>query len=442
MAIVKSSRPHSGSIQSGKARIFTPEGILFLIGLSSALNFNLIGTVFGADIIIILSLPVLLLRPGPRPLLREAAPYLILCTLWLIGAITSDLIRQSPFENYSRGWARIIFFAATLTALLLLSELRIHRLMIYFIGLAVAGIVSATLFPNAYQKGVPWKFGYATPIAILVVAFASRRTTSSLAQQVSAPMIMAVINLLMNFRSMFAMLVLTIGVTTLTWGARWIAPGRRLMSTSFVLTFLTLSALGMWGGASAYGYIARSGALGAVALEKVELQDRSGLGPLLSGRAESLVSTKAIADSPILGHGSWAEDRRYMDLYAQMLRTRGVKAVGTMFDQSFIPSHSYFLGSWVEAGIAGGLFWVFCWIMTLRAMILLVDIRSAATPFAAFLLAQLLWNILFSPFGAETRFYVAGELCVVMWIIKQARLSPGLGVPPQSPIRRRIGNVD
>ena len=46
-------------------------------------------------------------------------------------------------------------------------------------------------------------------------------------------------------------------------------------------------------------------------------------GLLLGGRSEFLVSSLAVLESPVIGHGSWAKDCRYASLYVELKREAG-----------------------------------------------------------------------------------------------------------------------
>lgn len=113
----------------------------------------------------------------------------------------------------------------------------------------------------------------------------------------------------------------------------------------------------MAGGATAiYGTAVESGLLGRDALVKYRDQTSGEVPLILGGRSESLVAVQAIADSPVLGHGSWARDRRYVELHHAIKVEYGLP----VFDaergkRDLIPTHSYLLGSWVEGGFLGGL---------------------------------------------------------------------------------------
>src|SRR4029077_2045909 len=127
-------------------------------------------------------------------------------------------------------------------------------------------------------------------------------------------------------------------------------------------------------------------------------------GMLLGGRREILASEQAIVDSPILGHGSWARDPKYAAILEERSDELGYKRFqGGGRKDDLIPTHSYLFGSWVDAGIAGGIFWVFILVFTIRGM-LGASGTEPLLPILAFSALMLAWDILFSPLGTPTRF--------------------------------------
>jgi len=154
---------------------------------------------------------------------------------------------------------------------------------------------------------------------------------------------------------------------------------------------------------------------------------------LLSGRSESLISTRAIADSPIIGHGSWARSDEYANMHRMLLRERGFQVAPKRGEKAeLIPSHSYILGSWVEAGVLSVPLWVTVFLLALFAFLRTSDLRSPYLPLVGFCAAQLLWSVPFSPFGASERFMVSVELLVVIWALRSwqaPRTEKRLGVP-------------
>jgi hypothetical protein len=170
-----------------------------------------------------------------------------------------------------------------------------------------------------------------------------------------------------------------------------------------VLGFTVVCAI--WCFTQVYAHYVERGVFGQYAQRKLEVQTNGAGGLLLGGRGEILASGQAIIDSPLLGHGSWARDPTYAAILAEKRAELGYKNVegqGGKKDD-LIPTHSYIFGAWVEAGLAGGLFWLFVLAYTIRALVKASG-SEPLIPLFAFTGFLLVWDILFSPLGMPTRF--------------------------------------
>ncbi|NDC76518.1 MAG: hypothetical protein EBZ67_01340, partial [Chitinophagia bacterium] len=120
---------------------------------------------------------------------------------------------------------------------------------------------------------------------------------------------------------------------------------------------------------------------------------------------EYTIAIPAIIESPLLGYGSWARNLTFVKKYIQI---NGMDP--DSFDAQFlldlgtIPTHSHILGSWAEAGVAGGIFWLLVLYMAGTAFFRIL--RSPDIPyrlFCLFAISWFAWDIVFSPFGLERR---------------------------------------
>jgi hypothetical protein len=75
------------------------------------------------------------------------------------------------------------------------------------------------------------------------------------------------------------------------------------------------------------------------------------------------------------------------------------------------------MGAWVEAGIAGAIFWLWVLILTARAMIGVYSAKVELVVLITFFAFTLLWNIPFSPFGGEGRLYTAYYISLMMFAL-------------------------
>jgi hypothetical protein len=90
-------------------------------------------------------------------------------------------------------------------------------------------------------------------------------------------------------------------------------------------------------------------------------------------------------------------------------------------ESDLIPTHSYILGAWVEAGFVGAIFWFWVLVLTVRALIATYGIKSTLVPLIAFAAFNMLWDIPFSPFGAEGRLYAAYDLSLMLFALTLSR---------------------
>lgn len=396
---------------------------LFVVGLSVVVDVSIMGRVMGPDILCSVGLLAVMIGRGGAKFGNDAKLFFLMVTLWFGGAFVTDLIQGTSADDLVRGWSKILFFSITFAYLYLTTKGKLHLLIWYFLGLNVGALATLLIAPDDFFFDYPWKFGYGPPATAFMMFCISTRFFMRFAGpwgQVAATIFVAALNLAGNSRAVFALLLAVAGIVALGAFFTRVLRGRRLPKMLFALTLLG-SFFFYEGVVAIYETAATSGILGPDALEKYENQTQSGMGVLLGGRAESLVSTQAIADSPIIGHGSWAKNYSYVALYIDALEKRGVPIIGEPYHTGLIPSHSFLLGSWVEHGIFGGLFWIYIFALCGRSLYSLFHIPSGPRPLVTFVILTLMWDVLFSPFGAQQRFVVPVELCFVLWAIRNER---------------------
>jgi O-antigen ligase len=420
-----------GAIRHHRALALNAKAMLalamFVVGASIVVDIPLVGRLMGPDILCTLGLSLALLSRRYHGFGRDAQLFFLMFGLWFAGAIITDVVRQTEFADFVRGWAKILLFAITFAFAYLASRKDLAPIVYFYLGLQFGSLAEQIISPSAYFVDEPWKFGYGPPITILVLALISTRdflARFTILGQLGVLAAIAIANLTGNTRSIFGILVVTTG---LVWAAVQFDRFRRqtpLPKWAFVAMLAGGIVLSQ-GVISAYEFAASSGLLGTAALEKYESQSQASLSLLQAGRTESLVSLQAIEDSPWIGHGSWARDFYYIGLYVRALEDSGLRVAGDAYENDLIPTHSFLLGAWVESGILGGLFWLFCIIVAFRALYASFHIPPENRPLVFFVIANFFWSVFFSPFGAQERFFVAVELCMMLWVIRRSRLTGG-----------------
>ena len=405
----------AGFIGAKLRRIKMVDIIAFLIPATQFLVLKIVGRLFLPDMLLALILPVLLVDYGQRLRARLPMIFISLALLWLFGQVATDIVRGTVFSDYARGWSKIGFTLINFCALYLLLYGNQRRLILYAVGLAAGGLISYSVNPNLYAVDYPWKFGYGAPITWFLILLAAeiirrRRMGSFIASGMLVGA--AVLNIYMGFRSLGGICFLSASFVFMQtqWGERLASVRTRPRQVLLVGLFLVAAGIVV---VKMYDYAAMSGLLGKEAQEIYASQAYGDYGLLLGGRGEVLVSSHAILDSPFLGHGSWAKDDKYTMLFTELRRQAGYIAVPED-EEGLIPAHSHLLGAWVEAGLMGAVFWA--WILSLPVRVLIKPhgMMDYLTPLMAFVAFLLIWDIFFSPYGAELRFLTPYYVVVMM----------------------------
>lgn len=382
----------------------------FLLPIMSVPRVHIVGQLMLADVCVLFLVPTLLFSGRfyvNQPFLK---PLLVLLVIWFGSAVAADLYNQSPAGDFLRGWAKIFFFALFITTFFILGNNREERYTMMMLGMSATLLLRWAAGVDTFQQGFffsngAWKFGNGYAVTILVCLFAARyRNGGGL-----LIIIFSALHLLLNARSLFLITFLTGASTFVSVRIRDL---RMRIVISIVVIAAGIAALSL--GMVIYGQLASSGVLGEEQQWKYAQQTAGGENLILGGRSESLIAFRAIADSPIFGHGSWAESLEYRVDYFSILEQQGRDIRwDALYKSLLIPTHSALLSSWVEHGIAGTPFWFSILGLSVWAIYeALFGVRNAK-PMEMFLFIWVFWNILFSPFGLTARLYMAIYIAII-----------------------------
>ena len=408
------SASHLGSKELG-ARL-----LAFGIPVMIAVEVPGLGTIYLAELCLIGLLPVLLVLRG-RMLQSRALAFILGLGLLYFGAqVITDIIRETPFADYARGWSRILFLLFSFVSTYLLIGNDRARLLCYACGLVVGSFLF--LIINNPLSAIGWKFGVAGPTTTLILIGFSLvpilRSPSSLVGPAFL-VVLGAFSAFMDFRSWGGILMLSAAFLSMPAILRLFGLRPKQLSYSRMLIMGTVLFATGFGAIKLYGFAAESGMLGEKSRDKYETQSALGdLGILLGGRSESLVTVQAIQDSPLIGHGSWAKDRYYAELRQLMLYRLGFVNRFIEPDNDLIPTHSHLLGSWVEAGAGGAIFWVGMLALIIAALRRLYASDDPLRCYLVFLMLLFIWDILFSPFGAQRRLTNGFLMVTVLFVLK------------------------
>jgi hypothetical protein len=416
---------HTGSCDWGESRLKAPsapqwEGglpsvLLVLIPASACVRVHVVGTLYGSDILFLALLPYVLWS-GFHLLVsdRFSRRFLLLCTLWLAGQVLSDLIQSTPFADYARGWSNIGLTLTNVSVLYILLYRRPSRVLLYALGIALGGIDAYFINPGIYAVGKPWEFGYGPSITLLVVEAAALLSPGRRCVRVLLMAAISLANLYYGSREQAgfcfvapAALLLERNGPTSGESRYRASPGRALAAyAAMALAGVVLIRI--------YAYTARNGLLGRDAAEKYALQSSGSYGVLIGGRVDFLAGLYAVAQSPLIGHGSWARDWHYASQQGRLLRDLGYRTSRDAANSWVIPKHSHLIGAWVDAGFLGAAFWLWILCLAVRLLPHLSTSGDRLAPLIVYLTITLMWDILFSPYGAERRFITPFYIVVLL----------------------------
>ena len=399
--------------------------LILILPILGLIKIELVGELFFHELILIILFPILLLRHGD--LLKRDITKLILFFgfLWLTSQVITDMYQEIPLEDFLRGWAKIIFFLIAFSSLVMLLTTP-FRCFLWIASSTIPMFLRPfLLFSEDLDPFVLWKFGVGAAILVMICLPSLWRLLINSIDVAPVRRIAWLYiafgagSFFFNARS-FAGISIATGILLLVYSRKY---GIKLRGQILAIGLLA-SILGSVVLINIYSLGASTGLFGVEAQSKYEMQNAYGggaLAVLLGGRSEGLISTRAIADSPILGHGSWAKDYKYLIEYIGISRDFTEDhgdPLNPDINDGLIPSHSYLLGAWVEAGLIGGLFWM-CIIFISIFVIFPAAFRylNMLSVYCIMMLPTFLWNIIFSPFGANVRVEVGGMLAIFMALL-------------------------
>jgi hypothetical protein len=402
--------------------------LVFLIPCLLFIRIKVVGVLGGSDLLMLGAFLYLAFSGKIRIATPAGKIFLVLGSLWLVSQIVTDIVRKSAFADYARGWSMIGLTLIGFAVLYTLLYERPRRLVIYGWGLVAGTVLLFFLSPNDVSAGLPWKFGFSFPVSLAVFLVISSEKIRG-HWPITLGALIGAINIWRGARSQGEICLVAACYLLATRFLNTTGKAGSKVKAGTILALVTSLILGIAGTAWAYQYAASAGILGDEAKDKYEHESSGKFGVLVGGRPDLLGSIPAIYDSPILGHGSWAQGWEYLKAEREALLLLGYKEAFVLtredYEDGHIPGHSYLLQAWVWAGIVGALFWVWVFLFTARAFMRIYPPAAPLLPLFSLVALSLLWEILFSPFGEDVRIMFPYYMVVVMTL---SSLAPGNAV--------------
>jgi hypothetical protein len=381
----------------------------FLLGLGARLQVKFIGYLPLSEIAILLLFPFLIPR-YTQPAVRQRCGWLLpLLAIWMVGAVASDLYRETDWSLAARGLGRIVVYisAVPFVAWFFYRDM-FRKLLCFAAGTVPSMALSAFVLRGGVHEGrelvygkaeISWKTHWSA-VALLAAAFLAlyfyRR--SRLVAYASNSIIGG-LNLALGSRSTGAISLLAVAgcafKNRLLSGRKGRPARSRLVRSLLVAALIGGAAFGL---VQSYSWLAESGQLGNVELAKYRIETKHELGLLGGGRVGYLVGGLiAVSESPFVGYGSWPLDK--YGYYYRVCEFFNQKPDRNYYKLGYplIPSHSHIVSAWVEHGILAIPFWIYAIFLSIRAILMPIGDSQRLQLWVMAAAAANLWNIPFSP---------------------------------------------
>lgn len=381
--------------------------LIVILGIISSQKINLFGEVFVGEI---LCVGVLVFNIKTIRIFQGGRPLLLLLGAWFVVQALSDIVNQTELIRALKGILAPVFVAIILLGLTTAFHRRYKQLPLYIIGVFI-GMWLSRVIGSEYYQGNPWKWGLGGSAILCFftwLEFYCKQNRFS--YLIIGSVIFVIISMSNSSRSM-AMFIVATCLLVLT--ARWIKdmPAYIRMGSSLLgfFQFVLFIMLGIFlidrSIAILFSYGPFLDLLPPLDALKYQTQAESKWGVILGGRAELLVSLEAFFDAPMLGHGSWPENSYYTYGLLDMMDASGgslmdLNAAESNIKSFLIPTHSYLMGAIVWGGFFAGLFWLRVIKQFAEGFL---NPKVITSPLLSYITIWLLWNVLFSPFGADAR---------------------------------------
>jgi len=382
----------------------------FQLGFLSALKINFFGEIYLGEIIFM----VFLLSKFPRlNFPKQELSLFFFAMLWASAQFVSDVNNGTQVNYALKGIFTPIFFIFTFLGFFSYFKKRFNRFPSFILGASFGALAQLLIFGgNAYFEDNMWKWGLGGELLSIVVIYLSFFVRGPKKLLIFLVVFsFGVVSVINSARSLAFLPIISSILFLIFHGnkqysvIRWLKRG---VTGLKLLIIVILSIIVMNGATTALFSSDRflENFSEDVAL-KYKTQAAGKYGMLLGGRPELLASVKAFLDKPFLGHGSWAMDKEfyYTDMINELKLELGYENIRADYSKiKLVPAHSFLTGSVVWAGIFGGLFWLVLINKVLKIFILNINVLPIYFYTGVIFFV---WDFLFSPFMAITRWHTA-----------------------------------
>lgn len=402
-------------------RLSTTEWLLLVVATFRFLTIDLVGRLQLSEVLLISAAGLFVVFGQSIRIDRTGRTILVLAFIWLAAQMATDLYVGSELRDLLRGWSNILFLILGIFALSIFDAGHGRHLKVFASGWGLGSLVQLLVSPSIYQQSAPVKFGFSPAVMYLALVLLSSLQLQRKHQIVLGLLALIVWCLATSMRSNALAIMGTLCIVLISpyfknWSTKS-ALNKMIQFSSIVSVVLVAGIILL----QIYSATVEGGGLGAKAREKHETQTTTDFGFFFAARSEILVSTLAVIDSPIVGHGSWYKDAHLASLFMDIRNAMGLGVQEVESDPDFIHTHSFLMGAWVHSGIVGALFWAIVGICCVRVIIVGMTLPGHTDVLTTTILLMLVWSIGFSALNGESRFLAEFSLCVLIFRMAEVR---------------------
>lgn len=383
---------------------------IFFIGLLSLIKVRFLGTFAVAELIAFALLPFIPINQFVEN--KDMRRLLKYSFVWLAGVIIADLYNDSTIINSLKGSFNVVFLILLIPFLYWILYDKPQRIIYFYAGHAISSLLGFYIFKSYDDEFAfdVWRTYAWYPVFSFLAGylyFIGKKKYSYCVIE-----LFAIWSLYHNSRNIFLsvtianVLLLYCNIIQKNTFAETLMNYRQKIPALLVVLLI-----GGFIVDYSYEFAAANSYLGENAYQKYIMQKYSEIG-LASGRADFFQSLEAIKNNPLFGYGSYALDE--FGIHDRWLLDHGIKPSDNN-QVLMMPGHSYLLGAWVYSGVLGAIFWFFIISViykTLRNGYVIKDSRLLGV--VLFMLIQMIWNILFSPFADRMPFLIFIVLLILL----------------------------
>lgn len=372
--------------------------LIFIIGVLSVVPIRIIGRVYIAELVIFLIYPYISWRGYKK--YHKITKLMLYGSLWIMGAIITDFVRETPIIDAIKGITSTIFLISLIPFACWALKDNVFRYKYFYYGYVISTQLSYYFFLSQQDFGTAdiWRYYSYVSIANLVAVVLYMK-----GKHILSYMILLGFSFWFLFNgSRNVFITSTVSVTIMflidifkkQGDSELIERYQKRVPVVIISLFITLLAVD-----SIYEPLAARGTLGELAYNKYWKQKTDGDLGLASGRAQVFMCAELIAKKPIIGYGSFARDKTGFvdDFYS---RHNMIDKDEDPYDLNMLPRHSRIMGLWMWHGIGAGVFWIYVLIIfmsTLKNGYFLYNPKLICL--AVVNIISETWTTIFSPMG-------------------------------------------